>query len=195
MPPSGLRADGPIPGHCWCRTAAAPGNAFPGAEPGSGRQTLDTRAPLRSREGPGSRVQRASAHGLSPEADERVAGVRHGCGRSCSSHPCLRGIGAGGWGRRSCRVARRDCALLSCLKPGIPGPPTFRLGRPRVTRCQALCSRVDGPWAGPPTPARSCMKVTGGWKFIARKHVVSFVFLVFFSKICIDFGKVVGASG
>lgn len=151
-PSRGLQADGPIPRHRWCRTAAAPGNAFPGAEPGSGRQTLDTRPPLQSREGPGSRVQRASARGLSPEADERVAGVHHGCGRSCSSQPCLRGVGAGGWGRCSCRVARRDCALLSCLTPGIPGSPTFRLGWPWVTRCQAPCSGVDGPWSGRPPP-------------------------------------------
>ena len=127
-PPSGLQADGPIPGHRWCRTAAAPGNAFPGAEPGSGRQTLDTRVPLRSREGPGSRVQRASAHGLSPEADERVAGVRHGCGRSCSSHPCLRGVGAGGWGGRSCRVARRDCAVAVLPQAWDPGPPDLQAG-------------------------------------------------------------------
>lgn len=39
------------------------------------------------------------------------------------------------------------------------------------------------------------MKVTGGWKFIAQKHVVSFEFSFFFSEICIDFGKVVSASG
>lgn len=39
------------------------------------------------------------------------------------------------------------------------------------------------------------MKVTGGWKVIARKHVVCFVFLFVFSRIYIDFGKVVSASG
>ena len=33
------------------------------------------------------------------------------------------------------------------------------------------------------------MKVTGGWKVTARKHIG-----FFFSKICIDFGKVVSAS-
>ena len=35
------------------------------------------------------------------------------------------------------------------------------------------------------------MKVTGSWKVTARKHIVFF----FFSKIWIDFGKVVRASG
>lgn len=71
-------ADGPVPGYRWSCAAAALGNAFPGAEPASGRQRMDARAPLRSREGADRRVQGVSARGLPPEADERVAGVRHG---------------------------------------------------------------------------------------------------------------------
>ena len=73
-------ADGPVPGHCWSCAAAALGNAFPGAEPASGRQRAEARYAGASaiERGPWQPLHGASARGLPPEADERVAGFRTG---------------------------------------------------------------------------------------------------------------------
>lgn len=73
-------ADGPVPGHCWSCAAAALGNAFPGAEPASGRQRAEDRYAGASaiERGPWQPLHGASARGLPPEADERVAGFRTG---------------------------------------------------------------------------------------------------------------------
>ena len=113
----------------------------------------DTQAPLQSREGPGSRCTGRVPAGCR----QRLMRGLLASGRVwmfLQLPPLSKGrSGLAGWGRRSCQLARRDCALLPCLTPGIAGPPTFRLGWPRVTRCQAPCSRANGPWAGPPTPA------------------------------------------
>ena len=73
-------ADGPVPGHCWSCAAAALGNAFPGAEPASGRQRAEDRYTGASaiERGPWQPLHGVSARGLPPEADERVAGFRTG---------------------------------------------------------------------------------------------------------------------
>ena len=102
---------------------------------------------------------------------------------------------------------RRGWRVGTLFLPG--GPERLRIavlphawdpGLPDLQAGVAVGHSVPGPvlrgrwpmvWSPPPPRplAWSCMKVTGGWKFIAQKHVVSFEFSFFFSEICIDFGK------
>lgn len=94
-------------------------------------------------------MQGASARGLLPEADERSCGVRHGCGCPCSSTPFYGASGLEGADALlpGGRERRHDFCPASLLGSG---PPDLQAGAPWVTRCQAPCSGIDGPWAGPP---------------------------------------------